>query len=270
MKSRCRVLTLPAVGAGAAAVTTAAVTALAAAGALALLLLGPAPLHADWIVTRQGERFEIRGTWQLKGKLLVFTLPNGTLSSMRADRVDIDASKQATAQAKQQAAAPPPAAKVEPKRKSVIVLTDKDFKKPLPAGPSDAAALDAKDAKEAKAPKGKDGKDVPSQDVPSSVEVASWERVPASQSKADGLEIVGTVHNTSTNYLTGVIVVAQLFDDNGGIIGRFPATVDNQVLPPNESSKFHLVAKGTFTFASIRWETQGRGLKAAPPPAPPG
>src|SRR6202023_3135637 len=93
--------------------------------AVELLLLGPAPLHADWIVPRQGERFEIRGTWQLKGKLLVFTLPNGTLSSMRAARVDIDASKQATAQAKQQAAAPPPAAKVEPKRKSVIVLTDK-------------------------------------------------------------------------------------------------------------------------------------------------
>src|ERR1700720_2168150 len=129
MKSRCRVLTLPAVGAGAAATT---VIALAACAAALALLLGPSPLHADWIVTRQGERFEIRGTWQLKGKLLVFTLPNGTLSSMRADRVDIDASKQATAQAKQQAAAPPPAAKVEPKRKSVIVLTDKDFKKPLP------------------------------------------------------------------------------------------------------------------------------------------
>ena len=241
---------------------------------LALALLGcavPAALRADWIVTRQGERFEVRGAPQLKGKLVVFTLPDGSLSSMRADRVDFDASKRATEQAKKAAEAPPAAAEApKPKRKALIVLTDKDFKKPLPAGPSDAAALDAKDAKEAKAPKGKDGKDVPSQDVPSSVEVASWERVPASQSKADGLEIVGTVHNTSTNYLTGVIVVAQLFDDNGGIIGRFPATVDNQVLPPNESSKFHLVAKGTFTFASIRWETQGRGLKAAPPPAPPG
>ena len=240
---------------------------------LALALLGgavPATLGADWIVTRQGERFEVRGAPQLKGKLVVFTLPDGSLSSMRADRVDLEASKQATEQAKKAAAAPPAAEAAKPKRKSLIVLTDKDFKKPLPAGPTDAAVVDAKDAKEAKAAKGKDGKDVPSQDVPSSVEVASWERVPASQSKADGIEIVGTVHNVSTSYLTGVIVVAQLFDDNGGIIGRFPATVENQVLPPNESSKFHLVAKGTFTFASIRWETQGRGLKSAPPPAPPG
>jgi hypothetical protein len=237
---------------------------------LALALLGcavPAALRADWIVTRQGERFEVRGAPQLKGKLVVFTLPDGSLSSMRADRVDFDASKRATEQAKKAAAAPPAAADAaKPKRKALIVLTDKDFKKPLPAGgPTDAAVVEAK---EAKAAKGKDGRDVPALDLPSSVEVASWERVPASQSKADGLEIVGTVHNVSTNYLTGVIVVAQLFDDNGGIIGRFPATVENQVLPPNESSKFHLVAKGTFAFASIRWETQGRGLKAAPAPAP--
>jgi hypothetical protein len=242
---------------------------------LALALLGsavPAALRADWIVTREGERFEVRGAPQLKGKLVVFTLPDGSLSSMRADRVDLDASKRATEQAKKAAETPPAAAAdaAKPKRKALIVLTDKDFKKPLPAGPGDAAAVDAKDAKDAKAAaKGKDGKDVPSQDLPSSIEVARWERVPASESTADGLEIVGMVHNVSTNYLTGVIVVAQLFDDNGGLIGRFPATVENQVLRPSESSKFRLVAKGTFAFASIRWETQGRGFKAAPPPPPP-
>lgn len=232
--------------------------------ALALLACAvPAALGADWIVTRQGERFEVRGAPQLKGKLVVFTLPDGSLSSMRADRVDFDASKRATEQAKKAAEAPPAAEAVKPRHKALIVLTDKDFKKPLPAGASDAAAVEAKPAK------GKDGKDVPPQDLPSSAEVASWERVPASQSKADGLEIVGMVHNASTNYLTGVIVAAQLFDDTGALIGRFPATVENQVLRPNESSKFNLVAKGTFAFAAIRWETQGRGFKAAPAPPPP-
>lgn len=236
---------------------------------LALALLGcavPAALDADWIVTREGERFEVRGAPQLKGKLVVFTLPDGSLSSMRADRVDFDASKRVTEQAKKAAEAPPAVAAeaAKPKHKALIVLTDKDFKKPLPAGASDTVGV------EAKAPKGKDGKDLPVQDLPSSADVASWERVPAAQSKADGLEIVGMVHNVSTNYLTGVIVVAQLFDDTGALIGRFPATVENQVLRPNESSKFHLVAKGTFAFAAIRWETQGRGLKGAPPPAPPG
>jgi hypothetical protein len=277
MKSRCRVLTLPAVGAGAAAVTTAAVTALAAAGALALLLLGPAPLHADWLVTRQGERFEIRGTWQLKGKLVVFTLPNGTLSSMRADRVDIDASKQATAQAKQQAAAPPPAAKAEPKRKSVIVLTDKDFKKPLPDGAASnapAASPNAPGAGGAGAAgttaTGKDNPP-PAAGAPSGVEVVGYERVPANASKASGVELTGTVRNTSQDNLTEVTVVADLFDDSGGLIGRFPAVVDNQQLPPTDSSKFRVVANGVAAFAAIRWETTSKGIRSvqgapAPPP----
>jgi hypothetical protein len=261
MYSRSRVLT-PA--AGAAAVTVAA---LAAGAAALILLLGPSPLHADWIVTRHGERFEIQGTWQLKGKLLVFTLPNGTLSSMRADRVDIDASKQATAQAKQQAAAPPRAPKAEPRRKAVIVLTDKDFKKPLPdvAAPAAGNAASAAGAKAT-------GKDNPPSATgqPSAVEVVGWGRVPINESKANGVELTGTVRNTSQDNLTEVTVVADLFDDNGGLIGRFPAVVDNQQLPPTESSKFHLVANGVVAFAAIRWETTSKGIRSVQPaPAPP-
>ncbi len=256
MKSRCRVLT-PATGA--AAVTVAAL----AAAALALLV-GPSPLHADWIVTRQGERFEIRGTWQLKGKLVVFTLPNGALSSMRADRIDVDASKQATAQAKQQAAAPPPAAKAEPKRKAVIVLTDKDFKKPLPDGTAPAAAANAAGGKSS----GKDNPP-PAAAAPSAVEVVGWDRVLTTESKADGVELTGTVRNTSQDYLTEVTVVADLFDDKGTLIGRFPAVVDNQQLPPTENSKFHLVAKGVSAFAAIRWETTSKGFKSVQPAPPP-
>jgi len=272
MTSRSRV-TQPA-GTAAAALAGAALAAAAIA-----LLLGPAPLHADWIVTRQGERFEIQGTWQLKGKLVVFTMPNGTLSSMRADRVDLDASKQATAQAKQQAAAPPAAAaKAEPKRKAVIVLTDKDFKKPLPepaagapktAGAADnAAAAPGAADKSAGAAGGKDNP--PSKSVPNAAEVVKWDRMPASESKAGGAELQGTVRNTSQDILTEVGVAAALYDDNGTLIGRFPAVVDNQQLPPGESSKFHLVANGVFAFAAIHWEITSKGFRSVqPPPAPP-
>ncbi len=256
MKSRLRVLTPP------------AAAALAGAAALALIL-GPAPLHADWIVTRQGDRFEIQGTWQLKGKLVVFTLPNGTLSSMRADRVDVDASKQATAQAKQRAAAPPAAAKAEPKRKAVIILTDKDFKKPLPESVAPAAASAAAGAAGAK-PSAKDNPSPPSKAVPNAVEVVGWDRVPANESKASGAELQGTVRNTSQDILTEVNVVAALFDDSGTLIGRFPAVVDNQQLPPGESSKFHLVAGGVYAFAAIHWETTSKGFRSVQPaPAPP-
>jgi hypothetical protein len=236
------------------------VLAAAFAGAIAVAATVPPGLLADWIVTRKGERFEIQGGWHLKDKLVVFTLPNGNLSSMRADQVDFDASKQATARAKKEAAAPPPAPEeAKAKRRSVIILTNKDFKTPAPAdsaaGGNSANPSDAKTG----------GKDNPSgKDVPSAVEVVTWERVPASESKAEGAEITGSVRNTSQNYLTEVTVVAALFDDNGGLIGRYPAVVDTLPLPPAESSKFHLAANGVFAFASIRWETQAKGFKSQP------
>jgi hypothetical protein len=259
MSSRSLALA-PAAGA-AGALATAAL----AAGVLALLL-GPSPLRADWIVTRQGERFEIQGTWQLKGKLIVFTLPNGALSSMRADRVDVDASKQATEQAKQQAAAPPPAAKAEPKRKAVIVLTDKDFKKPLP----DAAASAAGDAASAGAKTSGKENPPPAAGPPGAVRVVSWDRVPANESKANSVELTGTVRNTSQDNLTEVTVTADLFDESGSLIGRYPAVVNNQQLPPTESSKFRVVASGVAAFSAIRWETTSKGIRSAqPPPAPP-
>jgi hypothetical protein len=245
----------------------------ALAGAAALIALTPAPARADWIVTRQGERFEIQGSWQQKGKLVVFTLPNGTLSSMRADRVDFDASKKATELAKKQAAPTPAAEPARPKRKAVIVLTDKDFKRtPQPGQPADAGAAGSGDAKAAAAgaAAGAAGKE-PAKDVPSSVEVVSWDRVPAAESKAGGVELNGTVRNVSQDLLTELTVTALLFDENGGLIGRFPAAIENQQLPPTETSKFHLVAPGVFAFASLRWETLGRGIRGlqpAPPPPP--
>lgn len=247
---------------------------------LAGLLAGAAApaLHADWIVTRQGERFEIQGKWQEKGKLVVFNLPNGTLSSLRADRVDFDASKRATEEAKRQAAAPPAGATAnkegKARRKSVIVLTDKDFKKtPQPPQQTEAGEGRGADARTGKSgaaspstvtPPSKDAKE-----VPASVTVESWDRAPAADSKADGIELTGVVRNTSQYYLTKVNVVANLFDDTGTQIAKVSATVDNQVLPPTESSKFHLVASGVFAFATIRWDTQARGFKGAPPAPPP-
>jgi hypothetical protein len=249
------------------------VIAVALAGTAAFAAVSSAPARADWIVTRQGERFEIKGGWQQKGKLVVFTLPNGTLSSMRADRVDFDASKQATELAKKQAAAPAAAAEpAKPKRKSVIVLTDKDFKRtPQPAQPADTGTAGGGDAKAAAAggtPSGAAAKE-PARDVPSSVEVVSWERVPAAESKAGGVELNGTLRNTSQDLLTEVTVTALLFDENGGLIGRFPAVIETQQLPPTESSKFHLVAPGVYAFASLRWETLGKGIRGLQPAQPP-
>jgi hypothetical protein len=216
---------------------------------LAGLLIGATigTLHADWLVTKQGERFEIDGPYQVKGKVVVFSLPGGALSSMRTDQVDFDASQRATEQAKKDAAAPP--VKIEkPQRKAVIVLTDKDFQKSPP--PEDANA---------------DGKDKPAAPTNrSGVEIVRWDRVPANDSKADGVEIVGTLRNVTADVFTELTVTATFYDDNSNVIGRFPAVVDTQALPSGESSKFHLVASGLFAYNSVKFETSWKGVRGRP------
>src|SRR5438270_56327 len=146
---------------------------------LTLLALGAAAAHparADWLVTRDGGRVETQGPWQLKGKLVVFTRAgDGSLSSLRTADVDLGASAKVTADAKIQAAAPPPA---EAPKKKLAVLTDASFPKAAP--PAAAAEKTADPDKKAPAPSGP-------------VVVGSWQR-----SEGDGgLVIEGTLHNTT-------------------------------------------------------------------------
>jgi hypothetical protein len=97
---------------------------------LAVLLGGllaaavPGPLSADVLVTRDGQRIETRGPWEVKGRMVVFTLPNGTLSSIRADEVDLAASREATAEALAPVEEPEPAE--EKPREPVLRLTTRD------------------------------------------------------------------------------------------------------------------------------------------------
>src|SRR5436305_12230750 len=68
--------------------------------ALGLLALGLAALaaRADWRVTNDGGRMETKATWQIKGKLVVFTrADNDALASLRASAVYLDASPNASA-----------------------------------------------------------------------------------------------------------------------------------------------------------------------------
>lgn len=93
---------------------------------LALTLVAaatPAVTRADWLVTREGARVETRGAWEVRGRTVVFTRPEGTLSSMRLGEVDLEASRAAT----EAAIAPPPPAPAEDKpRPPVLTLTDED------------------------------------------------------------------------------------------------------------------------------------------------
>lgn len=88
---------------------------------LALVLAVPAA--ADVLVMKDGSRLEIDGTWEEKGRMIEFVLPNGTYGALRASEVDLEASREAT-----RAAAEPAKEEPEPekKRQPVLVLTDDD------------------------------------------------------------------------------------------------------------------------------------------------
>lgn len=63
---------------------------------LAGSLLLAQTLFSDVLVTREGARVETRGAWEVKGRQVVFELPNGALSSLRLSEIDLDASRAAT------------------------------------------------------------------------------------------------------------------------------------------------------------------------------
>ena len=60
-----------------------------------LLLVVP-PASADVLVTRDGQRIETDGPWEVKGRQVVFTNTAGVLSVVRLSEIDLEASELAT------------------------------------------------------------------------------------------------------------------------------------------------------------------------------
>ena len=211
--------------------------------ALGLLALGLAPLaaHADWLVTHEGGRVETKGPWQMKGKLVVFTrADDGALASLRASEVDLDASAKATAAAKVQATAPPPP--VVPQKK-LAVLTDKDFRKPTPAGADGAT----------------DGTPAAAQAGP--LVVSDWRRV--DDPDGEGLWVEGSVHNTTGEVMINASVEVQLYNEAGDRVGTASGLLAATSIKADGTVQFRANFPGVFTFASAKFEVKGFPINIA-------
>lgn len=102
--------------------------ALCLATGLALTLVSPTPAAADILVMKDGSKVETKGAWEVKGRQVLFTLPNGTLSALRLSEIDLDASAAATEAWKNPPApAAPGAASAATEDKPVLVLTNDDI-----------------------------------------------------------------------------------------------------------------------------------------------
>jgi hypothetical protein len=214
--------------------------------ALAPLALAPA-LRGDWLVTRDGARIETRGPWKVEGRRVLFTQPNGTLSVIRAEEIDLERSALETQRALAAAAsatAAAPAARPEP----VMRLTERD----LPPVP-DAGAEEPEGA--ASAPD--------ASAVSAGLEVISWDR--AESPNGDGVELIGTVRNSGTANVTSPTLVVTLYDAEGKLVATAEGRVNAPAIPVGKTANFRAVFPGIVDFAAARFDAQGRAFATFPP-----
>ncbi len=222
-----------------------------ALGFLVSLLTFASPAAAAWLVTRDGGRVETKGAWQIKGKLVVFTQTDGSLSSLRLSEVDLEASRKVTDEATkaETAAAPAPQA---PKKK-LAVLTDKDFRKREAPPPSEP---DEKDAE-----KGGEGQPARAAAI---VTISSWKQL--SRPESDGIEIQGTLQNNTDRIAAGVAVEVQLFNEAGERVATATGIPSTPSIQPNGMVEFRADFPGVFTFSQAKFEVKGYPLDISPAP----
>lgn len=254
---------------------------IATVAGVALGLLGAAlpPASADWLVTREGGRIETRGSWEVKGRLVVFHSANaadaggGSLASIRAADVDLEASRKATEDARKAAANPAAPVRVVQK-KSVRSFTDKDFRQ---AAAQPAAALPAATAEGA--PETKPAAKDATADPAKAIQVSTWDR--AADPDAGYVVITGVVRNVSQASATNVSLAVLLEDENGSLLLSSQASVTASVLMPGEQAGFRAAFPGVFSFSNVKFESDSLNLRigsgtpaGAPtdtaPPAPAG
>jgi len=242
--------------------------ALALAAGISLLPAAAPRAAADWLVTTEGGRVETRGPWEVKGKLVVFTAKDGTLSSLRATQVDMEASQRATVEARQALAeaakAPPPAP-----RKSVRSITDKDVGHPDQKAAADAAsaANTAKPGDAAAAGAAADKAKPADAAGKSPVSVGNWQK--ADRTEKDGIELFGSLNNDGADIQTDVGLTVTLYDDGDGVLGTAEAAVTPATIPGRGSTNFRVAFPGIYTFARAKFDIRSSGLKLTYQPEKP-
>jgi len=209
-------------------------------GSLVLLASGAG---ADWLVTSDGSKVEIEGPWNVEGKLVTFTLSNGTLGSMPLSAVDLEASRALAARVAEDEE---PAE--EPTRpKAVMVITDADVGHPvLPTAEST-----------------EEGEPSPVTSQAASLRVTGW-REDVNLSR-NSVEIRGSLQNPTANPATSLELDVLLYDDEGQLLETSPARLEQGFLNPGASLRFEALFEETLSFDSVDFDIRSRGFLSTPP-----
>lgn len=221
----------------------------AAVGLLwAWTLAGVSPAAADWLVLNDGTRVETAGPWEIKGKLVVFTAPGGSLSSLRLSEVDLEASQRATEEARAPKKAPEPEA--PPEKRPILVLTDADV---AHVGPRRMET-------------GEEGEEQEAAATGEPVVVSAWEL--AERPLEEPVAIVGTVTNRSQDTATGITLKVYLYDEGGSLMASGDGILERTALPPGASTNFRVVFPGIYRLGAVKFEIRSLTFKTRTEPGP--
>ncbi len=214
------------------------------------------PAVGDWLVTTGGSAVETRGSWEVKGRLVVFHTADGAFASMRLNEVDLGASEarteavKAAARARQSRPSEKPAA--APKAK--LVLTDADVDHVGPATLQNPAVSQgdqgADTTTQSAAAERALGKAVAFEDNP--LEVISWAAVLGADS--DGVRITGVVRNPSEFFASDISLGVTVLDLEGGELEARIASMEANALAPGEQGEFEVSFPGVFTVGNALFE----------------
>ncbi len=215
--------------------------------------LSGGPAVGDWLVTSDGSAVETRGSWEVKGRLVIFHTADGTFASMRLNEVDLGASEART-EAAAKAKSSRPSEKPVPAPRATFVLTDADVGHVDPATLANRAA--ARDDPEADtenrpaAAAAAEGEVMAKEDNP--LEVISWDAVLGANS--DGVRNRGVVRNPSEFFASDISLDVTVLDLEGGEIEARIASMEAHALAPGEQGEFEVSFPGVFTVGDALFE----------------
>lgn len=229
-----------------------------------LLAVAAATAGADELVTRDGQVIVTEGPWEVRGKLLVFKLADGTLASLRLDQADLEATERRARAAEERARRAreaPERPKPEPKQ-AVLVLTDRDVahtSDPVgEAGPDDGEGVETGAA----GGQGAEGEAAAGEPVGNSgrgVQVVQWSQESDGET---GLSVRGVVQNLGSSFATKVTVNALFYDEAGGLVAAREVSFEGEPLRPGERRDFSVSLPHSLVYDEIKFQVVGSGFRS--------
>ncbi len=213
--------------------------------AAALSWIVAASAAADYLVMSNGAYVETKGAWKVEGPVVVFTLPNGTFSSVRAGEVDLDRSAEATAAARLEAKRAAEGGEPAPRQvvREITAETIPLASLEVLAAEVAAAAGEGEDGEGAAA--GASGHRL--------LEVTEWQQADRPDG---GTEIVGQLRN-KTDSAVGQVAVRVIVYGDGEVLSSGYAFLASPALGPRRTTSFRMPLEDIYIFDDVRFELEG-------------